>query len=356
MKRLTLYVASTVLYTSFIMILALTAIFFLFTYIAQAGDIGKGNFTALAAFLYVLYEVPANIYLIMPVCALLGGLMGLGLLANNSELIVMRASGQSITQIAKGVLLAGFGLAFLTFLTGAYIAPYFQKKATINKTLATGGNEALVLYDTQTLWIREGNAFIHVGQNGTSGKLNDITKYTINSNQLTAIDHAENANFKNDQWQVNNVTSTQIGKDSSIVYHDKKQYWHNLLPPLLLKIITSNTEYLNLNELVDYIKLNKEGQQSANRIWLKFWQIFFQPLSLIILMLIAVPFSLGSMRSSALGYKFIIGMLFGFSFYIINQTFGPFSLVYNLSAFWGAAIPSIIFVVILGFLFWKMRE
>jgi lipopolysaccharide export system permease protein len=73
-------------------------------------------------------------------------------------------------------------------------------------------------------------------------------------------------------------------------------------------------------------------------------------------MLIAVPFSLGSMRSSALGYKFIIGMLFGFSFYIINQTFGPFSLVYNLSAFWGAAIPSIIFVVILGFLFWKMRE
>jgi lipopolysaccharide export system permease protein len=282
--------------------------------------------------------------------------MGLGLLANNSELIVMRASGQSITQIAKGVLLAGFGLAFLTFLTGAYIAPYFQKKATINKTLATGGNEALVLYDTQTLWIREGNAFIHVGQNGTSGKLNDITKYTINSNQLTAIDHAENANFKNDQWQVNNVTSTQIGKDSSIVYHDKKQYWHNLLPPLLLKIITSNTEYLNLNELVDYIKLNKEGQQSANRIWLKFWQIFFQPLSLIILMLIAVPFSLGSMRSSALGYKFIIGMLFGFSFYIINQTFGPFSLVYNLSAFWGAAIPSIIFVVILGFLFWKMRE
>jgi lipopolysaccharide export system permease protein len=49
-------------------------------------------------------------------------------------------------------------------------------------------------------------------------------------------------------------------------------------------------------------------------------------------------------------------MLFGFSFYIINQTFGPFSLVYNLSAFWGAAIPSIIFVVILGFLFWKMRE
>ena len=356
MKRLTLYVASTVLYTSFIMILALTAIFFLFTYMAQAGDIGKGKFTALAAFLYVLYEVPANMYLIMPVCALLGGLMGLGLLANNSELIVMRASGQSITQISKGVLLAAFGLALLTFLTGAYIAPYFQKKAIVNKTLATGGNEALVLYARQTLWIREGNAFIHVGKNNLDGKLNNITKYVIDNNQLTLIDHADNALFTNQQWQVNNISSTQVSKDSSIVSHDKQQYWNNLLPPFLLKIITSNTVYLNLSELINYIKFNKEGQQSVNRIWLKFWQTCFQPISLIILMLIAVPFSLGLMRSSALGYKFIIGMLFGFSFYIVNQTLGPFSLVYNLSGFWGAAIPSIIFLIILSFLFWKIRE
>ena len=356
MRRLTLYVASTVLYTSFIMILALTAIFFLFTYIAQAGDIGKGNYTALAAFLYVLYEIPANIYLIMPVCALLGGLMGLGLLANNSELIVMRASGQSIAQISKGVVLAALGLAFLTFLTGAYIAPHFQKKATINKTLATGGNEALVLYDTQTLWVREGNDFIHVGQNDLNGKLSNITKYTINNNQLNAIDHADSATFKDKQWQVNQVSSTQINKDSSIVSHAPQQYWNNLLPPSLLKIITSNTNYLNLNELIDYISLNKEGQQSANRIWLKFWQTFFQPLSLLILMLIAVPFSLGSTRSSAIGYKSIIGMLFGFSFYIINQSFGPFSLVYNLPAFLGAAIPSFVFLIILTFLFWKVRE
>ncbi|WP_116963467.1 LPS export ABC transporter permease LptG [Fastidiosibacter lacustris] len=356
MKRLTLYVASTVLYTSFIMILALTAIFLLFTYIAQAGDIGKGKYTALIAFLYVVYQAPANIYLIMPVCALLGGLMGLGLLANNSELIVMRASGQSISQIAKGVLLAAFCLALITFLTGAYIAPYFQKQATINKTLATGGNEALVLYDTQTLWVREGNAFIHVGKNDTDGKLSNVTKYTVDNNQLTAIDHGDSATFENKQWQVNNVVSTQIGKDNSVVYKDAKQYWNNLLPPSLLKIITSNTDYLNLSELIDYIKVNKEGQQNANRIWLKFWQTFFQPLSLIILMLIAVPFSLGSMRSSALGYKFIIGMLFGFSFYIINQTFGPFSLVYNLPGFFGAAIPNVIFTFILGFLFWKMRE
>ena len=356
MKKLTLYVASTVLYTSFIMILAVSAIFFLFTYISQAGDIGQGGYTAFNAFLYVLYDMPANLHLIMPVCGLLGGLMGLGLLSQNSELIVMRASGQSVFEIAKGVILTASVLAVLTFLVGAYIAPYFQKKAIINKTLTTGGNNTLVFYNTQSLWIREGDTFIHVGRNDVDGTLRDITKYNVSNNRLTSVAYGQDARYQDGQWQVNHVEETFINDQSSSAEKTAQQYWHNLLPPSLLKIITSNTDYLNLNELADYIRASSDSQQNSNRIWLKFWQTLFQPFSLLILMLIAVPFSLGSHRSSAIGYKFIIGMVLGFAFYIVNQTFGPFSLVYHFPALLGAAIPSVIFMIILGFLFWRIRE
>ncbi|MFZ9035536.1 MAG: LPS export ABC transporter permease LptG [Francisellaceae bacterium] len=356
MKKLTLYVASTVLYTSFIMILALMAIFFIFTYIDQASDIGQGNYTALSAFLYVLYIAPFNIYLIMPVCALLGALMGLGLLANNSELIVMRASGQSIFQIAKGVLLAAVILGIITFITGAYIAPHFEKKAKVAKTIATGGNEALVLYDTESLWIKEKDSFIHVGRNQPNGPLQDITRFNVLDNKLISISHAQSARFENGHWRANNVSSTEIHDKSSTTTTEKSAVWDTLMPPSLLKIMASNTDYLNINQLADYLHFSKDSQQSNNRIALKFWQIIFQPVSLFILMLIAVPFSLGSMRSAAMGYKFVLGALFGFSFYIINQTFGPFSLVYNLPPLLGASIPSMIFAIVLCFMFWKMRE
>ena len=356
MKKLTLYVASTVLYTSFIMILAVSSIFFIFTYISQAGDIGQGGYTALNAFLYVLYDMPANIYLIMPVCGLLGGLMGLGLLSQNSELIVMRASGQSVFEIAKGVVLTASILAILTFLMGAYIAPYFQKKAIINKTLTTGRNNTLIFYNTQSLWIREGDTFIHVDRNDTDGTLRNITRYNVTDNALTSVAYGQNARYKDEQWQVNDVKETFINDKTSSVEQSAQQHWHNLLPPSLLKIITSNTDYLNLNELADYIRASSDSQQNSNRIWLKFWQTLFQPFSLLILMLISVPFSLGSSRSSAIGYKFIIGMLLGFVFYITNQAFGPFSLVYHFPALLGAAIPSMIFMIILGVLFWKIRE
>ena len=137
---------------------------------------------------------------------------------------------------------------------------------------------------------------------------------------------------------------------------DQTQHWNQLFPPSLLKTMSSNIEYLNLNQLFNYIKINREPQQSSDRIWLKFWQIIFQPISLLILMLIGVPFSLGTIRSHTFGYKVIIGIFSGFLFYIINQIFAPFSLVYGISPFFGASFPSLIFTIILILLFWIMKE
>ena len=359
MKILRLYIASTILYTSIITILGLTAVFCLFTYISNSVDIGKGSFTAFTSLLYVLYKVPANIYLIMPVCGLFGSLMGLNLLTTHSELIVIRSSGQSTIEIAKGVLLAAFILAIITFLIGAYMAPYYQKYAAITKALVTKNeNHEVSTANTQELWIHheDDSSFIYIKKNHTTGSLNDITQYIINNNQLVTINHADGAIFDNEKWQATKVSNINIGETNIYTKHYDKQYLETSVSPFLLKILTSNIDHLNLNELIYYLKNNKDYQGNLDRIWLKFWQTFFHPISLIILMLIAIPFSLGSPRSFMLGYKFIVGIIFGFSFYIINQSFGNLSIVYNFSGFLGAIIPNVVFLVILCLLFWKVHE
>ena len=356
MKKLTLYVAVTVLYTSFIMIFAVSVIFFLFTYIAQSNHINRTGYTAFHAFLYVLYNIPANICLIMPICGLLGGLMGLGLLSQSNELIVMRASGQSVFQISKGVILTAIFFAGLTFFMGAYIAPDFQKKAAINKILLTKDNNKQSFYNTQSLWIHKGNTFTYIGQNNINEILRSITKYNVLNNVLISFSCSKDAHYQDKQWKVNNVEEVFINRQSSLIKKSVQQKWCNLLKPSLLKIVTSNTNYLNLNELTSYIIASNERQQNNNRVWLKFWQILFQPFSSLILMLISVPFSLGTTRSSKISYKFIIGLLIGFIFYIINQAFGPFSLVYHFPTLLGAAVPSIIFMIILVLLFYNIRE
>ena len=357
MKKLTLYIAWTVLYTSFIMILAVSTIFFLFTYIAQASYIGEEQYSAFRALLYVLYSIPANLYLIMPVCGLLGALMGLGLLSQNSELIVIRASGQSIFDISKGIILTATLLAVLTFFMGAYIAPFFQKKAIINKIISTKGNNNLVFSKHNSLWIQEGNSFIHINYNKLNNRLTNIIKFNILNNKLTSVSYGKNALYQDNKWKVNDIKEIFIYNKTSSLEKSLQQYW-NLFPPSILQILISNTNCLNLSELFSYICINyNDSQKNSKYIWLKFWQILFQPFSLLILMLLSVPFSLGSIRSLTigLGYRFMIGMIVGFTFYICNQMFGPFSLVYNFNLFLGAAIPSLIFLIILGFLFWKIK-
>ncbi|MCK1890503.1 LptF/LptG family permease, partial [Legionella pneumophila] len=50
--------------------------------------------------------MPYQVYLFFPIASLLGCLVGLGVLANHSELVVMRAAGISIGQITGAVLKA----------------------------------------------------------------------------------------------------------------------------------------------------------------------------------------------------------------------------------------------------------
>ena len=199
MKKLNLYIASTILYTSFIMVLIVSSIFFLFTYIAQVGDIGRTQ-TSFSLFVYVLYDIPANLYLVMPACGLLGALTGLSLLSQNNELIVIRTSGYSMLEIAKGIATTASFLAILTFLIGSYVSPYLQKKIIINKLLSIRENDTPILYNTQSLWSHENNTFVHIDSNSFNQPMINITKYNLLNNMLTSVCYGENAYYQNKKW------------------------------------------------------------------------------------------------------------------------------------------------------------
>ena len=68
-----------------------------------------------------------------------------------------------------------------------------------------------------------------------------------------------------------------------------------------------------------------------------------QPLATLVMIGLAVPFIFGSLRTVTMGLRILIGVIIGFSFYTLNEFLGPFSLVYQVSPFWAAAMPVILF-------------
>jgi len=84
-------------------LLLLLALFSFMALAEELEDIGKGSFTLADALMVVFLTTPKRIVELLPVTTLLGGLIGLGAMANHRELIAIRTIGISKQRIAQTV-------------------------------------------------------------------------------------------------------------------------------------------------------------------------------------------------------------------------------------------------------------
>ena len=70
----------------------------LFSFLAltdELDEVGQGSFTTVDAIAVVILTLPTRIIDLLPVTALLGSVLGLGALANHSELLALREIGRA---------------------------------------------------------------------------------------------------------------------------------------------------------------------------------------------------------------------------------------------------------------------
>lgn len=349
LNRIDRYIFKTVFSSFLIVSLIFCILFFIFTYLAQVSnnDSGASNIELI---IITIYQLPGILYTLLPACAMVGALMGLSLLANNSEIIVLRSFGRSTAQIAKGVVLVGIIGSIVTMVFGGYIAPVLQKLADSNT----------VAYNTHDLWLKTPDGFMNISNiDPNEGKAYGIRKFITKDNQVQEVRYAEKAEYVNDAtanvFNVSVVTfPNKDVKHIDVKENVYKAIWSNPIPISVAKVITINdNDYLNFTQLTRYMLSNSQAKDSIS---LKFWQEIFQPLALMVLILLSVPLSIGSTRSSTLILKLLLGAFFGFAFFIINQIFGPIALILHLPTILGAAGPTVIALILLIYLFIKSKE
>ena len=340
-----------IVFSSFLIVSTIFCIlFFIFTYLAQVtnNNAGVSNWDLI---LNTLFQLPGILYTLLPACAMVGALMGLSLLANNSEIIVLRSSGRSTMQISKGVILVGLIGSLTTMLFGGYIAPSLQKLADTN----------IVSYNTNNMWLKTPNGIMNISRIDPQKKTaQNIRKFIIKDNKIDEIRFAKNAKYSHDAratvYDISTVKfPTQDGqKHIEVTKHIPETSWTNPIPISIAQVITINdNDYLNFNQLSEYMLSASQAKNES--LSLKFWQEIFQPISLMILILLSVPLSIGSTRSSTLIIKLLLGAFFGFSFFIVNQIFGPIALILHIPPIFGAAGPTACALILLIYLFIKSK-
>ena len=92
-------------------------------FLGEINDVGTGDYTLTKALVFTLLTVPRRAYQWFGYAALIGGLLGMGMLATSGELTALRAAGLSKFRICMSVILSLIVLTGLTMLMGETIAP-----------------------------------------------------------------------------------------------------------------------------------------------------------------------------------------------------------------------------------------
>ena len=174
---------------------------------------------------------------------------------------------------------------------------------------------------------------------------------------MKAITQADRAVYGDNQWQLQKVEKSLINENLIQQNKEADQVWQTTITPSKLGIVSLKPESLSISGLSDYVGFLKETGQDSKRFEIAFWRKVYQPISMAVMMLLAISFVFGPLRSSAMGTKLFIGIIAGFVFYVSNITFGNMTLVFTwIPTFIGALIPSLICLTIVWWLLAKKRD
>lgn len=347
MEILDRYIGRTILGQAMVVLLVLVGLFLFVRFLDELGDIGRGNYTLWEAVKYIALTTPRLVYELFPMVALLGSIMGLSVLANDSELVVMRASGVSMMQIARAALKMGGFFVVISILIGELVAPHTETWAERGKAEAM--HQGVKQQTNFGLWMRDNRSYVNVSEVLPDLTLLRIKMFEFDENKrLRSLVEAREGRFSEGAWNLEEVKQTLVHPEVETAEAQQLEtaVWRTDVTPRILSVFLINPNQLSLQQLSRYIRHLTENSQKTDAYELAFWEKLVLPLSTAVMMVLAIPFVFANLRSGTLGRSLFIGIMVGLGFYAANKGFGYVVLAYGFPPLLGATLPVFIFLVV----------
>ena len=333
--------------------LVLSFLQILFTYLGELGSL-KPTYNAWQAFLYVIWGAPSYLYDILPVAALIGSVLGLGALASNSELIVMRSVGISLWRIVGWMMRSALLLIVLSFVLSEWVIPYTNEKAQSIKSQRS----VAALGEVKGYWSREGQRFIYIDYANSQGQLRNIQAIDFDQNyRLQSFVTAEKGQFlKDGQWTLEKSHQVDLLAQGNAIKTDHEQQALGLaLQPKYVHMVTLDPDDLSPSQLISFMQYLSEYSQVPKTYELAFWKKVTSPFALITLVLIACSFIFGPLRQQSMGFRLVIALFTGLGFFYLQDFLGYASLVYAPSPAWFVLLPVVLMFIMGSYLLYRAR-
>ena len=344
MTLLDRYLARTVLLHTLMVMAVLMALMTLVTFVGQQNDIGQGSYGVSDAILFTMLSLPQQVYELLPIATLVGAILGLGALARDSELTVVRAAGVSILRIAASAALAGLAVAAMMWLLGEYLAPPADQYARQHKIFSKYSQLDMA---GSSAWVRQGSWFLNVRQQAANNLFGGVFVYELDADRrLRLVGRAETASQNPaGHWILSNYAETRLeparvearGRD-----HEEAGTQFNVD---FLGLAVTKPNALPLMDLYVYIR-HLQANDLDSRAWeIAFWSRIARLVAAVMVCVFAVPFALGPLRSAGAGARTVLGIMAGVLFVLMAQILENSGLVYELNPLLVAWGPTLLLAV-----------
>jgi LPS export ABC transporter permease LptG len=299
---------------------------------------------------YLLFLLPMIINYVTPLAALVAVMVTFGILQKTSQLVALKASGQSIYRLAAPVLLLSLVLSALVFLNQDYVLPFTNRRQNNLRYLIRRGQEPpQTFYQTTNQWIFGIDSRIYNYAhfdltNNTFARLNviDLSRQPFGIKRRL---YARRASWDQgrQEWVLENGWERQFEGERMVAYEPFKQMRVQLAEhPDYFKKDSRGSSSMTMAELSRKITdLSRSGFDVLDLKIALQSKIAF-PLTCLIMVIVGLPFSFSVGKRGAL-YGVTLGIAIGLFYWGMTGLFeqmGRYEMLPPTLAAWG---PNMLF-------------
>lgn len=346
-RRLALYMAQTFLTRSIAVLALLVIVLQTLDLLGASGEIlaYPGNGQA-QVWQYVALRAPQITAFFLPFAVLLGTLITLATLNQNSEVIAMKAAGASAHQILAPLVVTSIVIAGVSFVFNERIVT--RSAASLNAWEAVDyGPVPRATGIAANVWVRSGDDLVHAATargRGAGTRLGDVAVYDREGGSLRSIVTAKSARPVAGGWRLDQVARFDVASG-------RQESGATLTLPLAIRpdqftladVSADDRSFAALRR--DIADLRDAGRPTG-ALESGLWHKISGPLSAMLMPLLAGVAAFGLARSGALFIRVVIGMGLGFAYFVADNAalaMGGFGAYPPLLAAWA---PFFLFLLI----------
>ena len=319
-RTVALYMARLFLVRTFAIAFSIAFILQALDLLSETGRIlefdGNGQAQVLR---YVSLRFPQIVAFALPFSVLLGTILTLITMNQNSEVVALKAAGLSAHQVLAPLLVASLGVAAISLGFNERIVA--RATATLEQWKRVDyGPLPVDRGDRTNVWVRQGDDLIEVTRitgRGADARLQGVTVYDRENGALRSTISAPQGVRAGDAWRIGPAKRFDVG--TGAVESLGEAVVARGVRPDQFTLATVNPEGMTFVELSGAIDDLSDAGRPTKSLEGALWHKLSGPLSAVLMPLLGAVAAFGIARSGKLFIRAVIGMALGFAFFVADN-------------------------------------